>query len=581
MDLKERYERAKQLGEPFVLTEEDLALGIDPNNDQKEIKTIEDLVMVHATDYLPKGAIRTSSSTGRRDTHLQKFTLYGKDSIELEYDSNVYRDTNHFCLNSAPGSHEYRYGTRRYVVIMPLASNKDKIVAGNECDLWSEGDVELKDDAFILCPEDEMAAVKDANPGVTIIGFKGTEADPYANIFLSRVLGYKSEEPENKNGNWSSVTDRNIARNIIESNGWPFSSHNSSVWFYQEIRDSLISKLYELTKKIIEKKLLMDNNIFSEEAIEIRRTLSNIISLILSNNKKCAEKNKYSNEEMFKIISEKLSDLFGVEADFTNVVLESHSKDYDEAKFGQPVVDLLRRKALEEKSEQGTLSESEKIELLFYQNVGSFYEFENASNLPKEKKKEIIDKYIKTGIIRSKEEYETVIASINKVDSLENKNIDELDDEEKQCLITCANFQLKLSKMTYLLLKNDFSLEYKGFLESNDKNIVIPSCGLSASDFSLNCAACKTEEELINYSKSILEFEGSHLTVNSSYFEFANIPVVKTDFDISQFKTVKELMTAVYKYSYNFRELYTNNGPQFDSKGNIVEEMDKNKEFGL
>lgn len=68
-DLKEIYEKTIQEGKPFILTEEMLNAGI--KNIDKPIKSIEDLVMVHVTNFFPSGAIKTPY-----ETELMDYTPY-------------------------------------------------------------------------------------------------------------------------------------------------------------------------------------------------------------------------------------------------------------------------------------------------------------------------------------------------------------------------------------------------------------------------------------------------------------------------------------------------------------------------
>ena len=60
-DLKLKYEESIQNGQPFILTLPDLNLKMDDND--KKIESIEDLVLVHITDFYPEGAIKTPYDT--------------------------------------------------------------------------------------------------------------------------------------------------------------------------------------------------------------------------------------------------------------------------------------------------------------------------------------------------------------------------------------------------------------------------------------------------------------------------------------------------------------------------------------
>lgn len=192
-DLKEIYEKTRQEGKPFILTEEMLNAGI--KNIDKPIKSIEDLVMVHKTNFFPYGAVKTPYETGLSSQRTYECVIDGKEkNFCIPY--RVYRNTAHFCLNGAVESHAYgSWDGVKYAILMPLAKNKDKIVAGTECDLFSFGSVPITDNAYILCPKDEMNTMRNANPSAHIIGFEGDFVDPYVNVFLSNILNYKYKMP--------------------------------------------------------------------------------------------------------------------------------------------------------------------------------------------------------------------------------------------------------------------------------------------------------------------------------------------------------------------------------------------------
>lgn len=168
-DLKDIYEKTIQEGKPFILTEEMLNAGI--KNVDKPIKSIEDLVMVHVTNFFPSGAIKTPYETELMDYTPYECVIDGEEK-KFRIPNRIYRNTAHFCLNGKVKSHAYgSWDGVKYAILMPLAKNKDKIVAGTECDLFSFGSVPITDNAYILCPKDEMNTMRNANPGAHIIGF--------------------------------------------------------------------------------------------------------------------------------------------------------------------------------------------------------------------------------------------------------------------------------------------------------------------------------------------------------------------------------------------------------------------------
>ncbi len=259
-DLKETYEKAVQEGTTFILTEEMLSNGIKKID--KTIQTIEDLIMVHKTNFFPDGAIKTPKETGKAGTKVYRWIVDGKEK-EYNIPYMSHRNTVHFCLNGAVESHEYGgWDESKYAILMPLAENKDKIVGGTECDLFSFGSVPITDNAYILCPENELEIMRKANPNAQIVGYQGDTVSPYINIFLTNILGYKYKEPTEKSRFWNSDygKDHENVYRIIQENGWQYGDHNGSKWDYDDYTQRYIDILNGWLKTIINEKLLYSAN---------------------------------------------------------------------------------------------------------------------------------------------------------------------------------------------------------------------------------------------------------------------------------------------------------------------------------
>lgn len=193
MDLKELYEKTIEEGKTFILTEDMIDVGI--KNIDKPIRSLDDLVMVHKTNYFPYGAVKTPFETKKTADWPIKCTIDGEEKTYI-IPFKSYRNTAHFCLNGAVESHTYGgWDETKYAIFMPLAKNKDKIIAGTECDLFSWGSVPITDNGYILCPKNELDMMREANPTAHIVGYEGTSVSPYVNVFLSNILEYKYKPP--------------------------------------------------------------------------------------------------------------------------------------------------------------------------------------------------------------------------------------------------------------------------------------------------------------------------------------------------------------------------------------------------
>lgn len=562
-ELKDRFEISKREGTDFILTPEDLAIGID--NEGKEIKTIDDLVMVHITNYMPNGAIKSPRSTGKKITY-EEYSLIGGKKFSFPIAVSEARNSVHFCLNGKVSPHMNLplYETK-YAVLMPLSTNKEKIVAGTECDLFTIGDVPIKNDAYILCTESEMERVKIANPDATVIGCKGDFVDPYVNVFLSQILGYKYEEPQQNSRFWGKAgnpnKDHDIVESIIKSNGWEITDHNGSKWDERDRFEQDLETLMQYINIVRDNKFLYDKS----NIIDVYKFIDGPVHFIASD---------YQDKSLRKEIYDFILNKTGI-----NIEILDKLKDSDD-KFAvfyaeicpimtSAIVKGLREQALQEKEQLGILSEAEKIGLLYNHNVGDFDAF-----------------------CKDKNNIE-IVNCLNSLDELEDKNLDDLSPEELKQIMAIINFKFDIifgEKNNYsarideskameelltnskssapksiilgiqhvgrILLNDDSQKEYMRFYEE-----VVKSTGDITGG-----------EKLTDYQKKIFEYPGSHIKVGKS-------GVVNTDFDSDNCKTVKDLIIATTNYISQFNALYNGQNVKFDQYGkSLTESVDKEHE---
>lgn len=135
------------------------------NIDKPEKNTIDEVVMVHVTDYEP--------TDNRIKTSKEKGIIKDLNGIPL-YDM---RNTTHCTVNGVVTSHEGgNWDKRKYAIIIPgktfLKENGKKCLSGSVEDLYIDGGIDLKD-AIIVCPKSDCERISRENPDNIIICFDG------------------------------------------------------------------------------------------------------------------------------------------------------------------------------------------------------------------------------------------------------------------------------------------------------------------------------------------------------------------------------------------------------------------------
>jgi len=227
----------------------------------KKIESIDDLVLVHLTNYIPKnGIIRTPKSAGV--VQIEKYN-------GIEYQKKRERDTIHFVMN---GEFENNTGGSwnkiKDAIIIPLKKmKKEKILGGTTVDLYTNGDVEIPEGSYILCLKDEQEILQqEVGKGIQVKGVDGViyedEEGTYPTIkgctneFLKQ-LGYKVQSIGF--WSWGNKKDEKIATDILSENGWELGAHS----FSEHMRDE---KTYEDITRTIEIIKIMKNGAISNSS---------------------------------------------------------------------------------------------------------------------------------------------------------------------------------------------------------------------------------------------------------------------------------------------------------------------------
>ena len=560
-DLKLKYEESIQNGQPFILTLDDLKLKIDDSD--KKIESIEDLILVHKTDFYQEDAIKTPYDTKKSDK-IEFIIHFNNEKHVYEIPIRDYRNTVHFCLNGGVESHIYgSWDEKKYAIFLPLASNKDKIVAGRECDLFSEGSVPLNETAYILCPKDEMAKMKESNPTSHIVGYEGKTVSPYVSIFI-QLLGYKYKKPTQNSRVWDSgySNDHKVAEDIIIENDWQLISHYGSKWYWDELMQQNADILIE------ELNIIKNENIlYNEENIESVR--GPIITFFDS------EDLMFKDPEIFSAISSRIKQETGIDIEkFTNY--ESFSKvTFSNQKIflkdlASNIVKQMRLNCLYEKEKTNSLNEKEKIQLQYIKEYGDW-------------QKGLEDTLFTNNVLESLKVYESSL----------NKSYAELSEEERQKVLDVINFKLQLHKN--LRDKQErFELRFMEAVPKEEAEEIGKYTGMYSKERNeglyltyefpnqreilSNLSGVNIEEvykkmgnvdfhDLYELDKIIHTLPNCHIYDNLESW-------VITDCKITELMTIEEITHIVERYAQLLTRYYSGEKIEFDELGNVKENID-------
>lgn len=157
----------------------------------KDIKSKDDIILVHLTDYFPKdGMIRTPKTLGLK--YNETINLENK---KYSYEFNRERDSIHFACNGEVGNHSGgNWDKKKYAIIVPLSKcDINDFYGGSTVDFFTNGDFKLPEGSYILCPQVEFDDLNSkVGKGVKLYGFEGDSVRGYSNLLIEK-LGYQRE----------------------------------------------------------------------------------------------------------------------------------------------------------------------------------------------------------------------------------------------------------------------------------------------------------------------------------------------------------------------------------------------------
>ena len=232
-----------------VLDESDCVVFDRPREYENKGKAA--LCAVHKMDIMPtKSRLTTLREAGVKQT--EKVTLDGK---EYEYSFLLERNTIHVSLNDEVSSHMYgNWENCHYTVLQPFVEiPNENIGAMVPNDTYTRGGIDLTENAWILCPENEVETVKQLNPHVHVLGYKGENSKGLAAPFLSQ-LGYRAEHVGQ--WGWADFESQQQIFGLAERENLSIVQHSYSTDFEDEEFNIFTNKAIAIIKMLIDKGLV-------------------------------------------------------------------------------------------------------------------------------------------------------------------------------------------------------------------------------------------------------------------------------------------------------------------------------------
>lgn len=245
------------------------------SNDKKKIEKIEDIIMIHKTNFLPiNGVLYSPKLTGAKQKI--SFLLDGK---EHSYEHYACNDTLHFTLNGPVVDHLYgSWSNRKYAVIIPFSSvDHDNLLSFNPEDTYFKDKVVLPSDSIILCPDIEKEKVKKENPNIKVIGYDNSISLDQAIKCVLLYKGYNVKIIDNHGWFSNDETDMNSFKSIKENLGYV---DKEGPHYYSDNLSNARTKRFS-EKIVLFAKYLIDNNL--EEYATTEQGLTEIANIINMN----------------------------------------------------------------------------------------------------------------------------------------------------------------------------------------------------------------------------------------------------------------------------------------------------------
>ncbi|MBR4177989.1 MAG: hypothetical protein IKR57_01410 [Bacilli bacterium] len=313
--IEEAIKLCKEKGIPFVLDETDKIVLVHCDFDK-----LEDLVLIHKTNFTPSNdEIKTTTNSNKY--HEEQIGI-GDKKIDIRF--QAVRDTVHFAVNGEVGSHFYgNWEDCRYAIVIPLV-DVPNLVSITTGDTFSLGNVDISK-GYLLCPEAEMEEVKEKNPNLTVIGYKGTNVKNFANRFIS-MLGYKYESVASHG--WENADSDRVERTVRAKTNLETVEHCYTKYFNEEDIRTGINQFKAIIEKLFETNIEFDPK---EATIQLMGDGEKIPQLRIT------DKMFYENDGKYLIGF--IEDLKQYNINIPNYINQIYSVLYDKKQKGSKTID--------------------------------------------------------------------------------------------------------------------------------------------------------------------------------------------------------------------------------------------------
>lgn len=264
-DIRERYKKIKdannisELGYTFdqvqeLFKQKNIPLVLDENdtiiNNESNFDKVEDLVLIHKTKYVPTND-EIKTLTNADVSHEEQIEI-GDNHVDINF--KLVRNTVHFAVNGEVGSHFYgSWDGMKYAVVIPF-TEVPNIVNFSTGDTYTRGNVDISK-GYLLCPVEEVEQIKQNNPSLTIIGYKGKSVDGIANTFIT-MLGYKKENVGTHG--WENNDSETAMNTVLNKTNINYGEHSGSLEQKEEKIHTGINQFKAIIEQLLDKKIDYD-----------------------------------------------------------------------------------------------------------------------------------------------------------------------------------------------------------------------------------------------------------------------------------------------------------------------------------
>lgn len=253
-------------GIPLVLDETDTIIDNEATFDK-----LDDLVLVHKTMYAPSGDI--IKTTGNVGVTKKEQIVVGDRTLDIEY--AIPRQTVHFSVNGEVISHEAgNWDDMKYAIVIPLV-DVPNISTFNQVDTFTNGNVDISK-GYLLCPVNEVEKIKEQNPNLTVIGYKGNISPRTGNECVTGIadklisqLGYKHEcflNPSTGGQKWEDDNDAVKAALLVdEKMNVVRTNHNDSKEGIEEDYNIAANQFFSVINGLLQSDIDVDPNLMSKQ----------------------------------------------------------------------------------------------------------------------------------------------------------------------------------------------------------------------------------------------------------------------------------------------------------------------------